>query len=79
MCRFCAYFALTKKRILDKLLKSMEVKAEELNKFTNIKDLATAYGIILDKELKMLELQKNNGDNTVNKITIVNSLPKDDE
>lgn len=69
----------TKKRILDKLLKSMEIKAEELNKFTNIKDLATAYGIILDKELKMLELQKSNGDNTVNKITIVNSLPKDDE
>ena len=25
--------------------------------FTNIKDLATAYGIILDKELKVLELQ----------------------
>ena len=69
----------TKKRILEKLLKSMEVKAEELDMFTNIKDLATAYGIILDKELKMLELQKNNRDNTVNKITIVNSLPKDDE
>ena len=69
----------TKKRILEKLLKGMEVKAEELDMFTNIKDLATAYGIILDKELKMLELQKSNGDNTVNKITIVNSLPKDDE
>ena len=25
--------------------------------FTNIKDLATAYGIILDKELKVLELK----------------------
>ena len=49
-----------KKRLLDKLLKGMEIKAEEIDMFTNIKDLATAYGIILDKELKVLELQKGN-------------------
>lgn len=51
----------TKKRILDKLLKGIEVKAEEIDMFTNVKDLATAYGIILDKELKVLELQRNKG------------------
>lgn len=50
----------TKKRILDKILKAIESKAEDIDMFTNIKDLATAYGIILDKELKVLELQKNN-------------------
>ena len=47
----------TKKRILDKILKAIESKADDLDMFTNIKDLATAYGIILDKELKVLELQ----------------------
>lgn len=47
----------TKKRILDKLLKGIELKAEDIDMFTNIKDLATAYGIILDKELKVLELK----------------------
>lgn len=50
----------TKKRILDKILKAIETKAEDIDMFTNIKDLATAYGIILDKELKVLELQRGN-------------------
>ena len=50
----------TKKRILDKILKAIETKADNIDMFTNIKDLATAYGIILDKELKVLELRKNN-------------------
>lgn len=50
----------TKKKILDKILKAIEEKAENLDMFTNIKDLATAYGIILDKELKVLELQRGN-------------------
>lgn len=49
----------TKKRILDKLLKSIEIKAEDINMLTNIKDLATAYGIIIDKELKFLETKRN--------------------
>lgn len=48
----------TKKRILDKILKAIEIKAEDIDAFTSIKDLATAYGIILDKELKVLELQR---------------------
>lgn len=48
----------TKKKILDKILKAIEDKAENVDMFTNIKDLATAYGIILDKELKVLELQR---------------------
>ena len=53
----------TKKRILDKILKGIEIKAEDVDMFTNIKDLATAYGIILDKELKLLELRRNNSNN----------------
>ena len=54
---------MTKKRILDKILKAIESKAENVDMFTNIRDLATAYGIILDKELKVLELQKANSTN----------------
>lgn len=53
----------TKKRILDKILTAIETKAEDVDMFTNIKDLATAYGIILDKELKVLELQRGNANN----------------
>lgn len=49
----------TKKRILDKLLKAIEEKSENVDMFTNIKDLATAYGIILDKELKFIEVRNN--------------------
>lgn len=50
-----------KKRILDKLLRGMELKTDDLDNISkmNIKDMATAYGIILDKELKVLELNKN--------------------
>ena len=53
----------TKKRVLDKLLHSIELKAEDVENIDkmNIKDLATAYGIILDKELKVLELQRGTG------------------
>ena len=41
-----------KKNVLDKLLKGIELKANDIKKMDkmNIKDLATAYGIILDKE-----------------------------
>ena len=54
----------TKKRILDKILKAIETKADDIDMFTNIKDLATAYGIILDKELKVLELKNRSADNS---------------
>lgn len=56
----------TKKRILDKILKAIEEKTDNIDMFTNVKDLATAYGIILDKELKVLEIQKQQTDNKNN-------------
>lgn len=59
-----------KKSVLDKLLKGIELKAKDLKHIDkmNIKDLATAYGIILDKELKVLELKRNssNVENEIN-------------
>lgn len=49
----------TKKRIADKLLNAIEKKADNLDMFTNVKDLATAYGILIDKELKYEEIKKS--------------------
>lgn len=49
-------------QLLDKILNAMEKKVDNLDMFTNIKDLATAYGIILDKEIKIKELQNKDKD-----------------
>lgn len=48
--------------LLDKILTAMESKVDNLDMFTSIKDLATAYGIILDKEIKIKELENKNKD-----------------
>lgn len=49
--------------LLDKMLNAMHSKLDNLDMFTSIKDLATAYGIILDKEIKIKELDNKNKDN----------------
>ncbi len=49
--------------LLGKMLNAMHSKLDNLDMFTNIKDLATAYGIILDKEIKIKELDNKNKDN----------------
>ena len=64
-----------KKTIVDKLLKAIENKADNLDNFTNIKDVASAYGIIIDKELKLREI-KNQTSNSENGVVIVDDLPK---
>ena len=51
----------TKKRILGKLLAAIEAKADNVDMFTNVRDLATAYGILVDKELKFAELPIHSG------------------
>ena len=50
----------TKQRVLNKLLKAIETKSEDAD-INTLKDLATAYGIILDKEIKIIELTRGNG------------------
>lgn len=64
-----------KKKIVEKLLKAIEDKADNLDNFTNIKDVASAYGIIIDKELKLKEI-KNQTSNTESGVVIVDDLPK---
>lgn len=46
-----------KKRIVDLCFKALDKKLSNLDMFTNVKDIATVYGIILDKELKFRELE----------------------
>lgn len=63
----------TKINLLNKILLAMDSKVENLDMFTNIKDLATAYGIIMDKEIKIKELEiknkeKDNNQDTLDKL-----------
>lgn len=44
--------------LLNKMIDKMEEKVDNVDMFTNVKDLATAYGIIVDKDMKFLELTK---------------------
>lgn len=59
--------------LLNKILQAMDKKVDNVDMFTNIKDLATAYGIIMDKEIKIKELEikakdKNNNEDTLEKL-----------
>lgn len=45
--------------LLNKMIDKMEEKVDNVDMFTNVKDLATAYGIIVDKDMKFLELTKD--------------------
>lgn len=71
-------------QLIDKIFEAMDGKLDNIDMFTNIKDLATAYGIIMDKELKRYELHLKNkelidgNNNNVQRVQIINDLPKDD-
>lgn len=69
------------KSIIDLSLSALEEKLKNPDMFTNVKDIATVYGVIFDKALKYKEMkQKNNiGSGEVKKIQIVNDLPQDEE
>ena len=45
--------------------------------FTSVKDIATVYGVIFDKALKVKEIKNNPEANSKNKkVVIVNDLPR---
>lgn len=72
----------TKIDLIDKIFKAMDEKLENVDVFTSIKDLATAYGIILDKEIKIKEIEAketNNKESSIQRVQIINDLPKDEE
>ena len=50
------------KNIIDLSLSALEKKLQNLDMFTNVKDIATVYGVIFDKALKYKEIQIKNDD-----------------
>ena len=68
-----------KKKIIDLCFKALNDKLEKTDTFTNVKDIITVYGILIDKELKFKELEIKRQELNSNKkidgrITIVNDL-----
>lgn len=66
-----------KKLILHNSLTRIAEKLKD-NK-TTASDLTRIYGVIMDKELINYSNKNGNNNEPKNKITIINSLPKDDE
>lgn len=56
--------------VIAKIVSAIDDKVEKIDAFTNVKDLASAYGILIDKELKFSEMQslKVNQDKPIIKI-----------
>lgn len=54
------------REIIDLALDVLKEKLENPDLLTNIKDVATVYGVIIDKALKYKELQVKSGDNDRN-------------
>ena len=54
------------REIIDLALEVLKEKLENPDLLTNIKDVATVYGVIIDKALKYKELQVKSGDNDRN-------------
>lgn len=49
--------------VISKLVNAIDEKATNLDFFTSVRDLASAYGVMIDKELKFAEMQKLNLEN----------------
>lgn len=43
--------------VISKIINAMDEKVENIDAFTSIRDLSTAYGTLIDKELKFTEMQ----------------------
>ena len=68
-----------KKRIVELCFEALDKKLSNLDMFTNVKDIATVYGIIMDKELKFreLELRKQEIENQKNTSVANNGIITD--
>lgn len=52
-----------KKRVIDLCFRALEDKLAEPDMFTSVKDIVTVYGIIVDKDLKIKEIESNKSSN----------------
>ena len=68
------------KKIIDLSLEALIDKLSKPDMFTNVKDIATVYGVIFDKALKYKEMQKNKKNSVdIQRVQIINDLGDLDE
>lgn len=68
------------KEIINLSLKAVKEKLKKVDAFTNVKDIITVYGIIVDKTLKLKEYKdKTPNTNESKKVVIINDLPRPDD
>ena len=64
-----------KKRVIDLCFRALEDKLATPDMFTSVKDIVTVYGIIVDKDLKFMEMRNSKINNS--EITKVDELLKE--
>ena len=62
------------KSIIDLSLNALEKKLKNPDMFTNVKDIVTVYGVILDKALKYKEIKTKNGSGNNEELSKVEQL-----
>ena len=62
------------KKIIDLSLEAIEEKLSKPDMFTNVKDIATVYGVIFDKALKYKELKTRQNNPNSEQLTKVEEL-----
>lgn len=62
------------KKIIDLSLEAIEEKLSKPDMFTNVKDIATVYGVIFDKALKYKELKTRQNNPNTEQLTKVEEL-----
>ena len=67
------------KRIIDLSLSALEDKLKTPDMFTNVKDIATVYGVIFDKALKYKEIKLRNQEDNNTLIKVEKLLGKIEE
>lgn len=61
------------KNIIDLSLSALEKKLEDPDVFTNVKDIATVYGVIFDKALKYKEIKQKENENKTREENEINN------
>lgn len=61
------------KNVIDLSLNALEKKLEDPDMFTNVKDIATVYGVIFDKALKYKEIKQKENENKTREENEINN------
>ena len=61
------------KNVIDLSLNALEKKLQDPDMFTNVKDIATVYGVIFDKALKYKEIKQKENENKTREENEINN------